>query len=81
MATKTAVSDNQELPYTIESVDDANVLTPTGKIQRSKSIRYRTMWGDTGTVTLPATDFKAEKVAALIMAEVETIIELRGMGG
>lgn len=67
------------IPYDIVTIESGFEINGAGKLVSVKIVYYKTVFGDTGDVKVPADSFTAELARTLIDAEVKEIAILRGM--
>lgn len=69
----------EQLPYQVTAISEAYGIDATGKLVKQKVVYYRTAAGDSGSVSVPVSDYTADYVTSLIEHEVEQHAKLHGL--
>lgn len=72
------MADIDKLPYRVIQTEEQYKLDKTGKLVLMKIAHYETALGDKGTVFMPASNFDADTLTAMIESDVAEIAKLHG---
>ena len=73
-----ATPSSKEYPYTITTTRDQMSVGSDGRLVPTKVIYWTTPMGDTGHVEITKDRFSEANVRALIEAEIDELLKLRG---
>lgn len=76
---KPVTKPTPQLLYDIVSTREQFQLDDTGRLVEMKVIYYITALGDTGSISIPKSQFSAELAEKLLAAQVSEIYKLRGV--
>lgn len=73
-----ATPPSKEYPYTITTTRDQMSVGSDGRLIPTKVVYWQSYFGDTGHVEITKDKFSEKAVRALIEAEIDELLKLRG---